>query len=598
MKEDILTRLSALRKWMHAHGCQAYYIPSCDPHGSEYVADYWQCRAWISGFEGSAGTLVVTHTAAALWTDSRYFLEAEAVLEGTGIALMRERVAGTPSVGEWLRAEGCTRLCADPRLYTTTHIADFAAEGITLATCTPLSKEPLDNGVVTPFTTLWLDRPALPQNPVVIHPLVYAGQSVSDKLACVRASYQQCGSQAMAITALDEIAWLLNLRGSDVPCNPVFMAYVLVQDTEAHLYTDSPLTSGAMAQMQAAGVQCHAYADFVHAGKLIGGQCCMPTSASVWVADCLAQGATTLCTKPSPITLLKAVKNEAEIAGLRAAQLRDGVAMAYFLHDLAERVAAGGETEWSVAERLAACRAAQPLYKGVSFETIAGYAANGAIVHYNATPQTAAQLLPRGFLLLDSGAQYEDGTTDITRTIPLGALTDEECLAYTLVLKGHIALTRARFPQGTCGTQLDLAARYALWQAGMNYGHGTGHGIGAALNVHEGPHQIRMNHVPTPLEPGMTTSNEPGHYAKGRFGVRIENVLVVVPYTTTDYGIFYQFDDLTRCPIDTTPLLLDHLTADERTWLNSYHALVRQDLLPLIESEAVRTWLLAATEAI
>lgn len=598
-RDTTIARLTALRTWMQAHGCQAFYIPSQDPHGSEYVADHWQCRAWLSGFEGSAGTLVVTPTTAALWTDSRYFLEAETVLAGTGITLMRERVAGTPSVSQWLRAEGCSTLCTDPRLCTPALANDLAVEGIRLTTCTPLDSDHAEAnaGIATPFATLWDSRPALPQGEVVVHPLDYAGRSVAEKLALVRNSYQYCGSQAMVVTALDEIAWTLNLRGEDVPCNPVFMAYLLVQDTEAHLYTDARLSPEAQRQMADNHVHLHTYADFAHVGQRLSGQCCVPTTASVWVHDLIGE-VTSVCATTSPITLLKAVKNEAEIAGLRAAQRRDGVAIAHFLHDLPALVATGTATEYSIAKHLEDYRRAQALYKGISFETIAGYGANGAIVHYSATPEGAATLEARSFLLLDSGAQYADGTTDITRTIPLGPLTDEERLAYTLVLKGHIALARTRFPQGTCGTQIDLAARYALWQEGMNYGHGTGHGIGAALNVHEGPHQIRMNHVPTPLEPGMTTSNEPGLYASGRFGVRIENVLVVVPFATTEYGTFYQFDDLTRCPIATSPLLLDRLTADERTWLNTYHATVREDLLPLITDTSVRQWLIEATEAI
>lgn len=596
MQETTIARLTALRTWMQAHGCQAFYIPSCDPHGSEYVADYWQCRAWLSGFEGSAGTLIVTLDTAALWTDSRYFIEAEAVLQGTGITLMRMGMADTPSVGQWLATQGCSSLCADPRLCSPALHDELTATGISLSFCTPREGDKAEEqaGIATPFATLWSDRPTFPQGEIVVHPLQYAGRSVGEKLQLVRAAYQQCGSQGLVVTALDEIAWLLNLRGCDVACNPVFMAYVLVQDTEAHLYTDGRLTPEAQAQLQDNHVQLHAYADFAHVTEQLGGKCCVPHTASLWVHQLIAQGARP-CPTTSPISLLKAVKHEAEIEGLRAAQRRDGVAMAYFLHDLHSRVATGKETEHTVALRLEACRQAQPLYKGVSFETIAGYAANGAIVHYGATEASAATLEARSFLLLDSGAQYVDGTTDITRTIPLGPLTDEERLAYTLVLKGHIALACTRFPQGTCGTQIDLAARYALWQESMNYGHGTGHGIGAALNVHEGPHQIRMNHVPTPLEPGMTTSNEPGCYAAGRFGVRIENVLVVVPYATTEYGTFYQFEDLTRCPIDTTPILLDRLTAEERQWLNSYHATVREDLLPLIDDENVRQWLITAT---
>ena len=590
MNETICKRLEALREVMRREGINAFIFPSTDPHNGEYVPVHWEGRKWISGFDGSAGTAVVTMDDAALWTDSRYFLAAEEQLRGTGFSLMKERVEGTPSVSRWLGmklsavkspvvgVDGTVNAAASVEAL----IAELRAEGgITVRT----NFDPLD--------IIWANRPPVPADKAVIHPLEYAGEPCHEKLARIRQALKERHACGMLAAALDDIAWTLNLRGTDVHCNPVFVSYLLIEPERATLFIDrDKLTPDVEAYLKGEGVGTAGYADVSKALAAYGEYNILMDDGEINynlfnAARCLKVVA------PSPIPAMKAVKNNVEIEGFRNAMLRDGVALVKFMRWLRPAVEAGGQTEMSVSARLEELRAAQPLYRGLSFDTIAAYQEHGAIVHYEPTPATDVPLRPEGFLLLDSGAQYLDGTTDITRTVALGPVTDEQRLVYTLVLKGHIGLELCRFPRGASGTQLDAIARKDLWRYGLNYLHGTGHGVGSYLNVHEGPHQIRMEYKPAPLVEGMTVTDEPGIYLPGLFGVRTENTLLIAPYKETQFGRFLQFEPLTLCPIDTEPIILDMLTAEERDWLNAYHKTVYDRLSPHLDGEDL-AWLTAA----
>lgn len=591
MKESITERIGRLRQCLREQSLSAFIIPSTDPHSGEYVPDHWKTREWVSGFTGSAGTAVITLDDAALWTDSRYFLQAADQLDGTGIRLMKDRLPDTPSIPEWLGqslspgavvgVDGWVNTIGETQALREA----LAQEGLTLRTD------------YDPVTRLWDDRPALPGTPVSIHPLEYAGVACHEKLAAIREKLLARGADGILLSTLDDIAWTLNLRGNDVHCNPVFVSYLLITSQESILYVHTEkLTTEVKAYLAQEGVNTEDYddlqedlRDYPYATLSLD-----PGRTNEAVRQAV-NPLTKVLLEESPVPLMKAVKNEAEIRGFHAAMLRDGVAMVKFLKWLEEAVPQGNETEMSIDRKLYECRAEQPLFRGISFDTIAGYKEHAAIVHYEATPETDKPLAPEGLLLLDSGAQYADGTTDITRTIALGETTDDERRDYTLVLKGHIGLTRACFPQGTCGTQLDVLARQAMWREGANFLHGTGHGVGAYLNVHEGPHQIRMNHVPTPLRPGMTVTDEPGIYRAGRYGIRTENTLLVVPYRETEFGTFYTFEPLTLCPIDTRPIVRSMLTAEETEWLNAYHRMVYDRLSPLLDEEH-RAWLESKTK--
>lgn len=590
MNETICKRVEALREVMRREGINAFIFPSTDPHNGEYVPAHWEGRKWISGFDGSAGTAVVTMDDAALWTDSRYFLAAEEQLRGTGFSLMKERVEGTPSVSRWLGmklsavkspvvgVDGTVNAAASVEAL----IAELRAEGgITVRT----NFDPLD--------VIWADRPPVPADKAVIHPLEYAGEPCHEKLARIRQALKERHACGMLAAALDDIAWTLNLRGTDVHCNPVFVSYLLIEPERATLFIDrDKLTPDVEAYLKGEGVGTAGYADVSKALAAYGEYNILMDDGEINynlfnAARCLKVVA------PSPIPAMKAVKNNVEIEGFRNAMLRDGVALVKFMRWLRPAVEAGGQTEMSVSARLEELRAAQPLYRGLSFDTIAAYQEHGAIVHYEPTPATDVPLRPEGFLLLDSGAQYLDGTTDITRTVALGPVTDEQRLVYTLVLKGHIGLELCRFPCGASGTQLDAIARKDLWRYGLNYLHGTGHGVGSYLNVHEGPHQIRMEYKPAPLVEGMTVTDEPGIYLPGLFGVRTENTLLIAPWKETQFGRFLQFEPLTLCPIDTEPIILDMLAAEERDWLNAYHKTVYDRLFPHLDGEDL-AWLTAA----
>ncbi len=592
---EINQRLEKLREVMRREHLSAFIFPSTDAHQSEYVADHWQGRAWISGFNGSAGTAVVTMYSAALWTDSRYFIAAEEQLRGTEFQLMKLKVEGTPTISDWIASElsqnedECREVGLDGMVNsyndTMALISDLRkAGGITVRT----NFDPLEQ--------IWMNRPAIPENPVEIQSLNFAGETVDDKIQRIRKALREHHADGILVSALDDIAWTLNLRGTDVHCNPVFVSYLLISSDQVSLFVNpKKISSEVKAYLDEHGISLfdynqveeglESYADY---NILLDGD---ETSFCLWKSVKCQE----IIAAKSPIPVMKAVKNATEIEGYHRAMLRDGVAMVKFLKWLKPAVEAGGQTEMSIDKKLTSLRAEQNLFRDISFDTIAGYQAHGAIVHYEATPETDAPLLPEGLILIDSGAQYQDGTTDITRTIALGPVTEEMKHVYTLVLKGHIQLELAKFPDGASGTQIDALSRECMWREGYNFLHGTGHGVGSYLNVHEGPHQIRMEWKPTPLRAGMTVTDEPGLYLKGKFGVRIENTLLIKDFVETTFGKFLQMESLTLCPIDTAPIDVDMLLLEEVEWLNAYHREVFEKLSPYLEDEEVG-WLAEATK--
>lgn len=591
---EINQRLESLREVMRREHLSAFIFPSTDAHQSEYVADHWQGRTWISGFNGSAGTAVVTMKSAALWTDSRYFLAAEEQLKGTEFQLMKLKIEGTPTISEWLAQElqGENAEVGLDGMVNSYHetmglIADLRKSGgITVRTN------------LDPLGLIWTDRPAIPANPVEIQPMEFAGESVASKISRIRTALRQRHADGMLISALDDIAWTLNLRGTDVLCVPVFVSYLLISSQQVSLYVDSAkINDEVKAYLTENGISLYPYNKVAEGLEryseyniLLDGD---ETSYFLWKTVKCQE----IIAGNSPVPAMKAQKNDREIAGFRQAMLRDGVAMVKFLRWLKPAVEAGGQTEISIDRKLTSLRAEQHLFRDISFDTIAGYQAHGAIVHYEATPETDVALKPEGLILIDSGAQYQDGTTDITRTIALGPVTEEMKHVYTLVLKGHIQLELAKFPDGASGTQLDALTRECMWREGYNYLHGTGHGVGSYLSVHEGPHQIRMEWKPTPLRAGMTVTDEPGLYLSGKFGVRIENTLLIKDYQTTEFGKFLQMESLTLCPIDLTPVDFSMLQPEEIEWLDTYHRDVFEKLSPYLEGEDLE-WLREATRPV
>ena len=595
MSKTVNQRLEDLREVMRREHLAAFIFPSTDPHQGEYIPDHWKGREFISGFNGSAGTAVVTMTSAALWTDSRYFLAAEEQLKGTEFQLMKLKIEGTPTIPQWISSQlsiancqltevGIDGWCSSANSVKEL-IADLRKEGgLTLRTN------------LDPLKTIWRDRPAIPENPVEIFPMKYAGESTHDKIARIRQALRERHADGMLMSALDDIAWTLNLRGTDVHCNPVFVSYLLISSKDVTLYINKvKLTPEVSAYLQAEGIRVDDYEnvtrglkDYFEYNILLD-----PDEVNYALYKTVNRE---IVEEESPVKRMKTVKNATEIAGFRSAMLKDGIAMVKFLKWLDEANVAH-ETEMSIDRKLTSLRAEQPLYRDISFDTIAGYGAHAAIVHYEATPETDIPLEPHGMLLLDSGAQYLDGTTDITRTIALGPLTDEEKKIYTLVLKGHIQIELCKFPSGASGTQIDILARKDMWREGLNYLHGTGHGVGTYLNVHEGPHQFRMEWKPAPLVAGMTITDEPGIYLAGRCGARTENTLLIVPYKETEFGRFLQFEPLTLCPIDKRPIIREMMLQEEVDWLNEYHQTVYDRLSPHLDDEE-REWLREACAAL
>lgn len=591
MSKITLPRLEALRNEMASHNIHAFIIPGTDPHQSEYYAEHWGCRTWISGFNGSAGTAVVTADKAGLWTDSRYFLQADEQLAESGFTLFKDGMPETPSIEKWLStvlSAGDT-IAIDGTLFSTTAVEAmttfFEKYGITLVTD------------FMPFDKIWQRRTALPDTPFFAHELKYSGECATSKIARVMEAIKESGADALILSALDDIAWLYNIRGKDVNYNPMTYAYAYIDDKRRILFVDNEkLNEENSAYLQEMGIEQMPYnAVFDFAASLSDKKVSVnPGKLNYTLYNKLN---CTIIRENGPIAMFKAIKNETQIAGIRQAMIRDGVALVRFFRWLDSNIDAGKATEMSAAQQLRQFRSEQELFVDDSFATIAGYNEHGAIVHYSATPESDVAIRRKGFFLLDSGAQYMDGTTDITRTVSLGTLTPQQKRDFTLVLKGHIALSRCQFPEGTRGAQLDAIARMPLWKDGLTYLHGTGHGVGHFLNVHEGPQSIRLQENPTPLVPGMITSNEPGLYRTGEYGIRHENLILTVPAQETEFGKFYRFESLTLFPFDKRALDITILQPHEIAWLNDYHRMVYDRLKSSLTSEECE-WLREATSAI
>lgn len=588
MKTNIAERIALLRESMKQQNIAAYIVPSSDPHLSEYPADCWKAREWISGFTGSAGTVVVTADKAGLWTDSRYFLQAAKQLEGSGIELYKMGLPETPTLQQFLLHELNKEdvVGLNGETYS-------AAEALSLAILLQKKGMKLDTGKDL-ITDLWKDRPEMPGEPFFILPLEYSDLSVNEKLNRINNKLRQAGADCTVLCALDEIAWTFNIRGNDVSYNPVVVSYAFISEEESILFTQpKKITAEVAEQLKKDGIILADYSKIIsYLSRLKPDTAILMDKNKTNIA--LYNAIPGNCTKveaSSPIAMLKAIKNDTEIKGFRNAMIKDGIAMTRFYRWLEKALAAGEKvTEISAAEKLTSFRSEQNLYVTDSFETICGYKAHGAIVHYSATPESNATLTPEGLLLIDSGAQYFDGTTDITRTWTLGNPTEAEKKDFTRVLKGHISLAKCKFPQGTRGSQLDILARKALWDCGVNYLHGTGHGIGHFLNVHEGPQSIRMEENPVALQPGMVISNEPGLYRTDEYGIRTENLILVREDSETEFGKFYSFETLTLCPIDKNLILVPMLSIRERAWLNKYHQTVYETLSPHLNEEE-KAWL-------
>lgn len=592
MKQSISERIHALRMWFKPN-IQAFIIPSTDPHLSEYVAPHWKSREWISGFTGSAGTVVITEKKAGLWTDSRYFLQAAEQLQESGIDLYKEMLPETPSITKFLSDElqPGESVGIDGKMFSVEQVesmqAELSAKNIQIVFC----PDPMDE--------LWENRPPMPESPAFVYDIKYAGKSCSEKIAAIRTELKKKSAESVMLSALDEIAWTLNLRGNDVHCNPVVVSYLLITEKKAVLFiAPEKVTEEVRNYLEEQQIEIQNYSDTeIYLSDLNSSSILMNPAKTNYSVFSSVNPQCRIIRGEAPVALLKAIRNEQEIKGIHAAMQRDGVALVKFLRWLESAVPSGTETELSIDRKLHAFRATQDLYAGESFDTIAGYKEHGAIVHYSATEESNATLHPKGFLLLDSGAQYLDGTTDITRTIALGELTTEEKTDYTLVLKGHIALAMAVFPSGTRGAQLDVLARMPLWSHKMNFLHGTGHGVGHFLSVHEGPQSIRMNENPIVLQPGMVTSNEPGVYKGGSHGIRTENLTLVCSAGEGPFGEYLKFETITLCPICKKGIIKELLTADEVDWLNNYHQQVYEKLSPKLNEEE-KAWLKEATAAI
>ncbi|MFY9597018.1 MAG: aminopeptidase P family protein [Dysgonamonadaceae bacterium] len=592
---QISERLSALRKFMETRHLDAFIVPSTDPHLSEYPPKRWECRKWITGFTGSAGTAVITMKQAGVWTDSRYFLQAAQQLEGTGFDLFKMGMPETPDMIDWIveQVGNGGKVGIDGMVYATSEAKTLKnkleSKGIALETR------------FDPFEEIWKDRPEIPKNKIFTLPKEITGESTKNKIKRIVEEIEKAGAEGIVIATLDAVAWTFNIRGNDVEYNPVAVAYGYVSKNESVLFIDpDKLTPPIASELQSQGVKT---ANYNHIFDYIEE---LPEKTTICVTESkinytLYQHLSARCKVidlPSPIDLMKSMKNETELNGFRRAMVKDGIALTRFYMWLEKTVPTGTVTEMTIAEKLREFRSQQEQYMGESFGTIAGYAAHGAIVHYSATPESNSIIEPRGLLLIDSGAQFMHGTTDITRTVALGEIAPQMKSDYTKVLKGHIALATAIYPEGTRGSQLDILARKPLWDNCETYWHGTGHGIGHFLNVHEGPQNIRTEENPTPLKQGMVTSNEPGIYRTDQYGIRIENLVVTQEYKKTeDFGTFYHFETLTLCPIDTKPIETDMLTEKEKLWLNNYHQMVYDKLQHHLNEEE-KAWLKEKTKAL
>jgi len=583
---QIKERLELLRQAMKKAGVSACIIPGTDPHAGEYISDYWKERIWISGFTGSAGTAVVTMDKAGLWTDSRYFLQGANQLSGSGIELMKQGLTDTLDIIPWLSIvlKPGEKVAVNPQLFSVNAYANMKAE---------LKMSGIDLVSIDLLKEVWTDRPALPDKPFFIFDTKYSGKTISEKLALVRGELKKLHANVFVLSALDEIAWLFNIRGNDVAFNPLVISYALVEEDKATLFVSAvKCTAASKVYIEKNGVIVAEYGDIYKKLNEISEEKTVLIDGNK-LNQSLYEAIPAACEKRiamSPVSKLKSRKNEVEIAGYRRAMIKDGVALTKFYMWLEEHVKTGKLTEVSIAEKLRDFRAEQKNFIGESFDTIAGYAGHGAIVHYSATPESASTLKPEGILLLDSGGQYLDGTTDITRTITLGKPTAKQKKDYTIVLKGHIDLAMAKYPENTRGSQIDILARKAMWDSGINYGHGTGHGVGHFLNVHEGPQSIRMEENPNTLQLGMVMSNEPGIYRTNEYGMRTENVVLIVAAEKSEFGQFYKFETLTLCFIDTKLIDKSMLNKHEEKWLNNYHKTVYKKLSPFLTDDE-KKWL-------
>ncbi|MET7035927.1 aminopeptidase P family protein [Elizabethkingia miricola] len=578
-------KIAALRSAMHNNNIDAFIVYSADPHMSEYLPQEWQERSWLSGFTGSAGFVVITKDKAGLWTDGRYFTQAPIELEGSGIDLFKDGIEGTPNYIDWIISEipagGKVAVNALATSHSNWEALDskFSAKNISL-TDLPLLKE------------IWTDRGTAAKNPIYVHPVERAGQSVQDKIAAIRQKMEDQHADVHIISSLDDVAWTLNLRGSDVQSNPVFLGYIVLSKNDAILFTDlEKLDTDARRQMDESGVKMMPYDEFFnHLRQIKQQNILVSPNSNQSVFDTL-KDANTFIKAVVPGNLMKAQKNEAELNGFRTVMERDGVAMVKFLYWLTHQAGKEPMNEYSIGEKLRGFRAEGANFVGESFGSIIGYKGNGAIIHYSAKAEGSKEVTNDSSILVDSGGQYLEGTTDITRTLALGAVTDEFKKDSTLVLQGMIRLSMVKFPKGTRGVQLDAFARLPLWMAGKDYNHGTGHGVGSFMNVHEGPQSIRKDLNPQELLPGMVLSNEPGYYVVNQYGIRHENLIAVREAETTEWNTFYEFETLTLCPFFKNTIVKDILSADEIQWLNSYHKTCEEKLAPHLEGD-VKNWFL------
>lgn len=586
MKTTYSNRIASLREYMAENNIAVAIIPQSDPHQSEYIADHWQVRRWLSGFTGSAGTLVVTNSEALLWTDSRYFIQATDQLNGTGIKLMKDGLIETPSITQYIIdniSEGAT-IGIDGMVYSANEAesmkATFAAHGINI------------DDTFNPIPSLWTDRPTLPECKIIIHEEKYAGESAKSKIKKVLSQVSSQGAESIFVSALDEIAWVLNIRSRDVKCNPVATSFLYISSKGSTLFINeaklSNETKQYLADCNVATAPYESIKDFLtnlpESKKVLIDVPHTATAILPMVGSRIVKG-------QSPIIILKSIKNETQIEGTRKAMIRDGVALVKLFMDVEKQLANGENiSEIGVGNLAAKYRSEGELYFDESFDPIAGFSAHGAIVHYSATKDSDVKLSPDNMFLLDSGGQYFDGTTDITRTVSLGNTTDQQKRDFTLVMKGHIAVGSMIFPAGTRGAQLDALARQFLWKDGLSYLHGTGHGVGHFLNVHEGPQNIRLNENPATLMPGMITSNEPGVYREGEYGIRCENLVLTVPAFSTEFGDFYKFETLTLFPFDLNLFDTTIMSDEEIAWINNYHTMVRERLTPYLNAEQA-AWL-------
>lgn len=577
-------KLLLLRKQMQTEGVDAFVVFSADPHLSEYLPKEWLERQWISGFTGSAGFVVITEDKAGLWTDSRYFVQAPIELEGSGIDLFKEGVEGTPDYTDWLLSELPEKSVVAVNALATSHVAWEKLEKALATKHIELKDNPLLNKV-------WVNREKSPLHSIFVHPDKWAGQTVAEKLKAIREKMKQQKANLHIITALDDVAWTLNLRGSDVAYNPVFLGYIVLSNEDAFLFVDTQkVTDEVRAHLTQANVTIRAYSDFFpYLTEIKDKQILIAPNTNQAIFKAI-QG-NVLIQSPVPGNLMKAVKNATELEGFRTVMVRDGVALAKFFYWLTHQVGKEPMTEYSIGVKLREFRAAGENFVGESFGSIVGYQGNGAIVHYSAPETGSKEVFAEGSILVDSGGQYLEGTTDITRTIPLGKVSQEFINDSTLALKGMIQLSLVKFPKGTRGVQLDAFARMALWKNNKDYGHGTGHGVGSFMNVHEGPQNIRKDMNPQELLPGMVCSNEPGFYLENKYGIRHENLVAVREVCKNEFGTFCDFETLTLCPFMATGINPTLLTDDEKQWLNAYHKTCEEKIAPHLEGE-VKTWFL------